>query len=237
MKKITLKALFCALLVCSQIATAQLYRCGNTYQDSACANAASAKPISKSGAVKNTAQPINNSVNIENQPILTVDVDCKQRGEAAKKIMWMREIGKTADDQIATPPDGASSGLIRDVYNHKGSSLQVQDAIQQECMQQKEKDKLAVKLMAEAERLRGGGSLPVTASTERKASPLVQEVQEEGAVEISQKSNVKQENCHMLKANSDSIAAKRRKGGSGNYMDSLRQKQNQIEIDMKLAGC
>jgi hypothetical protein len=160
-----------------------MYRCGNSFQDTPCVGTTKdslAKPIkasskktpvalnktavepSKGDASKDKAPAANSAdskVDTQTQTTqapATIDTDCRQRGDASKKISWMREIGKTIDEQLTTAPDFKTKQLVADVYNHTGSSLQVKNAIERECMQQKEKDKLADKLMIEARRLRGG---------------------------------------------------------------------------------
>lgn len=239
MKLFMLQAFACVLLMCSQaILAADLYRCGNSYQDTPCLGAVSNKPISKNTASKNTVQANNNALASENQAPITVDVDCKQRGDAAKKIMWMREVGKTAEDQIEAAQDSYTQALIKDVYSHRGSSLQVRNAIEHECMQQKEKDRLAEKLMIEAERLRAGGSAAAEGAVNNKAkSRSIPVAQKDDAMENSQNHNDKQDQCNDLKSSLDNIASKRRKGGSASYMEDLRQRQYQLESDLKSSGC
>lgn len=228
MKPFVLKALICALFVCSQSALAtDMYRCGNSFQDTPCA--------SMSGT-KSTNTTSNNSVANENQASPQVDVDCKQRGDAAKKISWMREIGKTADDQIANAPDSESQALVKDVYKHRGNSLQVKYAIEHECMQQKEKNRLAEKLMIEAERLRSGSSISTGSVTVSNAQPKAV-AQKEEPIKNTQNRDDKLSACSSLKSGLDNIANKRRKGGNAGYMEDLRQQQNQLESAMKSAGC
>ena len=107
-----------------------MYRCGNTYQDTKCVSTATTKVVGKTAAVTSLspASQLPASQLPASGTALKIDADCVLQGETAKKIMWMREIGKTADDQIAAPPAGASPGLIRDVYSHRGSSLEVKNA-------------------------------------------------------------------------------------------------------------
>lgn len=150
MKLFVSKALICALLTYSQVTLAdELYRCNNGYQDTPCRDTVSKKtvPITSNSPI-NGQQPIT----------ATVDADCKERGEAAKKISLLRDTGKTADQQIKSAPDDAA--LIQNIYNRHGAPLQVQNAIEHECMQNKEKDRLTKKQMIEAENLRNGGNVP-----------------------------------------------------------------------------
>jgi len=151
-----LKTLAFVLLVFSQpILADDLYRCGNTYQDTPCKNAASSKPIGKSSVNKNTAHIEYKATSNNNRVPAVVSVDCKQRGESAKKIMRKREAGKTVDDQLNAEHDSVSQALIKDVYSHNGSSFQVQNAIEHECIQQQEKSRLSEKQMIESKRLKG----------------------------------------------------------------------------------
>ncbi|MGB7816954.1 MAG: hypothetical protein WBL28_11465 [Methylotenera sp.] len=164
-----LKTIAFVLLVFSQsILADDLYRCGNTFQDTPCKTAASSKPVGKS-AVKNSARQTGNmSVTNKKQTSLETNDDCKQRGESAKKIMRMREAGKTVDDQLKAAPDSESQALINEVYKRNGSSFQVQNAIERECAQQKQKTKLTSKWMAETKRLLGIGTAPTKNSTKSK---------------------------------------------------------------------
>jgi len=234
MKLFMLKALICALFVCSQSALAtDMYRCGNSFQDTPCASTSGtklgAKPFSKNSGTKSTNTTSNNSVANENQASPQVDVDCKQRGDAAKKISWMREIGKTADDQIATAPDSESQALVKDVYNHRGNSLQVKYAIEHECMQQKEKNRLAEKLMIEAERLRSGGSISNGSVAVSNAQPKAV-AQKEEPIKNTQNRDDKLGACSSLKSGLDNIANKRRKGGNAGYMKDLKHSKISLKV-------
>jgi hypothetical protein len=184
MKLFLKHVLACTFVVGAQSALAgDMYRCGNSFQDTPCpalkspaAVKANAKPIKTNVnktpvALNKPASNVGNDKTVaatstetktETKPEaatpatqVAIDADCKQRGEASKKISWMREIGKTIDEQLSTAPDFKTKQLVANVYNHTGSSLQVKNAIERECTQQKEKDKLADKLMIEARRLRG----------------------------------------------------------------------------------
>ena len=114
-----------------------------------------ALPIKQIKSSKKTTSDV--SGNNDLQQFAKIDADCKQRGDATKKISWAREVGRTLDQQLESANDGHTQALMRDVYNHRGSSLDIRNAIEQECMQQKEQDKLADKLIIEAQKLRSNG--------------------------------------------------------------------------------
>ena len=135
-----------------QVQAATMYRCGNTYQDTPCASQQSAKVVGKTSS--SAAQTGTTESTVK------ADAYCVEHGDAAKKISWMRETGKTADEQLATAKDGLTRKLIPVVYSQRGSSIQIKSSVEQACMQQKEKDRLAMQLMIEAQRLRNGGNLP-----------------------------------------------------------------------------
>ncbi len=181
MKYLMLKALVCLILAYAQAAPADdLYRCGNTYQDTPCKGVVSKpineKPYKKPSVTiapvsKNTA-PVSNIVTTNKTPAPVTDAECKKRGEAAKVIMKLREIGVTANDQIAIATDSASIARIKDVYSRSGSAFQVQNAVERECMQQLQKTSLTSKWMEQAKRMLGFGTAPDEINTKNKAKPL-----------------------------------------------------------------
>ncbi len=250
---------FVLLLFSQSILADDLYRCGNTYQDTPCKSAASSKPISKS-AVKNSAKQTGNTpVTNKKQTSLEANIDCKQRGESAKKIMRMREAGKTVDDQLKAEPDSASQALIKDVYNRSGSSFQVQNAIERECTQQKQKTKLTSKWMAETKRLLGIGTAPAKSSANSKTKlpptpaeqaatllqptpPSMQPAQAAQKTITAEKDNQQNQEdeqgvCSSLKAGLENIASQKSKGGNAAHMKDLKQQQIHLEGAMKSAGC
>ena len=225
MFKLTFKCLMMSVLIYAQSAfAANLYRCGSSYQDTPCKDAASTKSIKK----------ITQSAN---QPGQYVDSDCKKRGEDAKKIMWAREVGKTAEQQLE---EGTySSNLISEVYNRRGSSLEVKNAIEQECMKQKEQDK-ATNALIDALKARGDKNAAAYSPTgkssaaSQEAEQSSQKVSDSGATSsLDDKKN----KCAEIKYQADSLAAKRRKGGSPKYMEEWRSELEQSESSMKSLGC
>ncbi len=228
------------LLVCAQAASAtDFYRCGNVYQDTPCANAGINNKTIKSSAKTTSGVSDNNDL----QQFAKIDADCKQRGDATKKISWAREGGKTLDQQLETAKDGQTQALMRDVYNHRGSSLDVRNAIEQECMQQKEQDKLADKLIIEAQKLRNNGKAGIASpvSSNTQLNPASGEINVKEAknsdAENRTRSDDNKTKCSNLKTDAEDIATQRRRGGSANYMNDLKRQLEQVEIQLKAAGC
>jgi hypothetical protein len=159
MKLSALNVFVYLMLACCQSAlAADVYRCGNTYQDSPCKTEVS-KPINQK-PVNNDAAPASNKVSTSKTQIPpAANADCKLRGEAAKSIVKMREAGKTEDELKASATDSYTAALVKDVYKHQGTAFQVQNSIERECVQQLQKASLTSKWMAEAKRLLGAGTV------------------------------------------------------------------------------
>jgi hypothetical protein len=180
--KLLLKV-FASLIVCVMLAGAQtaladdLYRCGNTYQDTPCKGVAS-KPINEKPAKK---PPINNNVAPANKKVVDskvaaapiTEADCKKRGEDAKVVARLRDIGVHENDQLTIATDVEKKALIKKVYGHSGNAFQIQNAVEKECLQQLQKTNLTSKWMSQARSLLGfgGAPKPTEASVKDKAKP------------------------------------------------------------------
>jgi|GEM_PF-733333 len=151
MKLFILNALICALLACSQASLADdLYRCGNSYQDRPCKGTKNSYLETKKSTPK--------VIKAENESTSVIDANCQQRGEAAKTIAKLREAGKTQEQQINAASDVTSQALIKEVYNRRGSALQIQYAFEHDCMQLIEKERLTNKQIAESQKLRNSSA-------------------------------------------------------------------------------
>lgn len=119
----------------------KMYRCGSNYQDRPCTGQDS-RVISPSGAGQATQGPA------------VADAGCVQRGQDAQKIAWVRETGKTEPEQAASQP--AQRALIAEVYRRRGSSLDIRQAIEAECVAEKERAAQSAASLESA--LKQGGS-------------------------------------------------------------------------------
>ena len=220
------------LLFMQYASAADVYRCGNNFQDTPCAHSNDLKKV------KSTVKETSYSTQKPSTPPFNSDADCRQRGDAAKKIMWLREVGKTKEQQVESAQDQHTKALVENVYNHRGTSIEVKNAIEQECMQQKEQDKLAHQLMIESQRLRGNVSTNIDASTNDKAP--IQSVQVESNSHTDQQHtnhDRHEEICSSLKTSAERIATQRRRGGSASYMNNLKQKQEEIQTSIRASDC
>ena len=173
MQSFLLNLMTCALLSSAQVTlAATTYHCGNSFQDTPCANQIdhkAGKPTKSANANAGTGATSVGAKSGDLSPY-QIDADCKQRGDAAKKMMWLREIGKTKEDQLSNSQDEPTQALIHEVYSNRGSSLDVKNKIEQSCMQQKEQDRLAEQLLSAAKKLKQRDGSTSTKVTEQSSN-------------------------------------------------------------------
>ncbi|MFZ6754676.1 hypothetical protein ACO0KY_15010 [Undibacterium sp. Dicai25W] len=122
--------LLCALVLTQSTYAKAVYHCGSSYQDKPCGN-----------SDKEQKAPIaNKTPTKENADKPEIDAQCKQRGEDAKRIIWMRGAGATQDRLLVDAEGDYRKQLIKDVYAQQGNASDVRAAIEKECMSAKEKD-------------------------------------------------------------------------------------------------
>jgi hypothetical protein len=119
----------------------KMYRCGSNYQDRPCSGQDS-RVISRSGAGQDApaAAP--------------VDAACARRAADAQKVAWVRETGKTEAEQVAAQP--GQRELIAQVYRRRGSSVDIRNGIEAECVAEKERAAQAAALLESALKQGGG---------------------------------------------------------------------------------
>lgn len=159
-------------------------------------------------------EPINNSINNKigpRQKAFTshVDISCKRRSNDAKKIIRLREIGKTELEQLASAIDSGAKTLIHEVYELRGTSAQIETAIALECMRQKKLNSVATTIPT---------TNPVTNTSATIIKPSV---------------------CGTIKASLDDVDRRRiaGQGGSEKFLNDLQEQQYTLMREMKAAGC
>jgi predicted DNA-binding ribbon-helix-helix protein len=211
MKLISLYVLV-LLLACSQVAIA-----GGAYRFGPGSPPPQAQPYKNKTKILPTGkpnEPINNNINNKIGPkqkafISHVDSSCKRRSNNAKKIIHLREIGKTELEQLATAKDDDAKSLIREVYELRGTSAQIETAIALKCMRQKKLNSVVI-------------DTP-TSNSATNTSAIVK----------------KPSACGTIKASLDDIDRRRiaGQGGSEKFLNDLQEQQYTLMREMKAAGC
>ena len=217
------RLLLCAVACSAVPASAQtMYRCGSSFQDHPCAGGQAGQVIGNgagadAGRTASSASP-------------RLSAECAQRGIAAQKIKWMREAGKTQQDQLAAGKD--SPDLIADVYNRQGSSVQVRAAIEQDCMAEQDRNAQAAALVGAANKAKAGNGAASAPAGGAAATPAVaaQPAPDNAAA-------AKAASCKALKSQLDVIRSQQRTGGSVAALDALRQQYSDTTGKIRATGC
>ena len=224
--------LVAAIACCATAASAQtMYRCGSTYQDHPCGGGQQGQVIGTSpvpGAASSSPASPGHSA------------QCVQRGIAAQKIKWMREAGKTQEEQVATAGWG-QAGLIADVYGRHGTSMEVRAAVEQDCMDEQERAAQAAALIDAANRLKAGhGSVESRFDTQGNggaaAAPNTAPLST-GADAASTEAANKKATCQGLTRQLDDVRARERAGSTLQGMEAMRQQYRDIGDKIHAAGC
>lgn len=119
-----------------------MFRCGSSYQDRPCDAGQPAKVINSSGVARDQAPAVSPSTPAATTVAPTtaavkVDAECAALGNRAKQVVWAKESGRTAEVQLAAATSDDDRRLIADVFNRRGSSLEVRQGVESDCMSSK----------------------------------------------------------------------------------------------------
>jgi hypothetical protein len=206
------------------LAGGTMFRCGSSYQDRPCDGGQPSKVVGSSGARQQNTTAVPSAV----------DGDCADRGNRAKQIVWAKESGKTADVQMASATSEDERRLITEVYRQRGSSLDVQNAIQADCMAQKERAAQAAAMMEAASQLQSQGKPPA------KAAPLAADSSRHDAPQVASVDPAmaqKKARCQTLKDQQNDIASIQRAGGDVSQMAQLNRQRQTAAKAWRDAGC
>ncbi|RZI84573.1 MAG: hypothetical protein EOP38_08450 [Rubrivivax sp.] len=207
-----------------------MFRCGSSYQDRPC-DAGQPSKVVGSGGARATTQAV--------AAPASVDGDCADRGTRAKQIAWGKEAGKTADVQVAAARSEDERQLVTQVYRQRGSSLDVQNAVQAECMAQKERAAQAAALMEQAGKLLGQNK-PSGASSSGLAEGVGREVvaAPPSLPPVNQQAaSDKKARCQSLNSDLSSITSSQRAGGGMEHMEQLNRQRQTAAKALRDAGC
>ena len=209
-----------------------MFRCGSSYQDRPCEGGQSSKVISGNGSVRQQTPEGSTAM-------ARVDVECSDRGARAKQIVWAKESGKTAEVQLASATSDEERRMIADVYRRRGSSLEVKNGIEADCMADKERAAQGAALIEAGLKLQGrdksvGDNVPAAAS-DRASSASTSSPP--GGVSPSAALAEKKSRCQALKGHVESLTSEQRAGGSAELMDSLNRQRQAAAKVLRDAGC
>ena len=94
--------IFVTVIAPATVSAQTMYRCGTVFQDRPCENGQQGKVIGTNRA--------SNSTQAAAKP--AVDMSCARRGEEAKKIIWSREGGASAEKLMAEASSSEQRRLI-----------------------------------------------------------------------------------------------------------------------------
>lgn len=220
-------AMLMAVLSTSVMAQ-KMYRCGSVYQDHPCSGDQPGKVLGQSGATVSSSTPV-------------VDAACAARGVRSQKISWARQAGRTQDEQLSAMPQETS--LINEVYNLRGTTVEIRLAIEANCMAMKTRGAQAAALEDAAAKLRGAdagatgsptapaaNAAPPAATTTSTADDAARRRAESDALSKKLK-------CGSIGNRIRSIRDSQRSGGSGEAMDRLKQQLQEMDAASREAGC
>ncbi len=183
-----------------------VYHCGSSYQDKPCGN------VDKEQ--KTLATNKSKAKDIADKP--EIDVQCKQRGEDAKRIISMRGAGATQDRLLVDAESDYRKQLIKDVYAHQGNASDVREAIEIECMSAKEKE---------------AGKTAVSPAQDAKVN---------GTSNLDKSNNTSSSNDAVCKQLIDFVAGMNNvklNDKTGATSTILREQKQQLELQMKNLHC
>ena len=212
--------LFVAAMAPAAVSAQTMYRCGTVFQDRPCDNGQQGKVI----GTNRTSNPTQASA----KP--TLDMSCARRGEEAKKVIWSREGGASAEKLMAEASTSEQRRLIANVYAIRGNSADVRSAIENECMAEKNKERQGGYLDNEY-----GGS--PARNDEKKASTTIS--QEKSSASIVDENAIKNKRalCENLNSQIKSIREQQRAGGDSRMMDGLNRQKYDVESALRLGDC
>jgi hypothetical protein len=225
------RLLLAAAVICSLLplaGKAEMYRCGNEYQDHPCEGSQTGKPVKGVGKTRNS--PTSEGVPAASDPV------CSQRAADAQTIVWAREAGVTEEQAMAKETDKARKQLVASVYRVRGSAPQVRARIEAECKTEMEEHAKALALhaaMVNAGVTPPGGTPQVNVSAAPSPQPSAAIEQPIGNINAraTSEARAKKERCDRLAADMESTRAMQRQGGTSTVMDShnLRLRNTQRE--------
>ncbi|GAB4058421.1 hypothetical protein [Uliginosibacterium sediminicola] len=240
-------ALLLALLAVLPVQAQSLYRCGNTLQDKPCADGNGSEIIldSREPASKTAKSSKSSKSASSSRP---PDEFCAQQGDAAMRMRWEKEGGRTEAEQISRNP--ANSAFIRYVYYKRGSALDVRRQVEADCMQTRAKAESAAVVaptftpaVAASAPLAPPPPAPaaVPAASSASSSQTSSDNRRGGGIPIQNSEAasrpVDEALCRNLLDSAKRIRDRQRAGGNAATMLDLNRLQQELTEQLRLSGC
>jgi hypothetical protein len=226
----SLKTLLCslALLACGH-SYAQ-YRCGNAFQDRPCditdAQAAAAKT---SRAAAKT--PADHSASVPPGTVSPFAMVCSRVGKSSLDIIWKREAGALRETQYASNAGNPEhKNLVDAVYEQRGTAPQIREAIEADCIGEKQRAADANAALAAVQKSQAV-TAPVRAALATGTAPLAVA----GAPAGKTSDNGAQ--CANLSSQLVAVQERARKGGGVAAMEQIATERRAIDSKISAAKC
>jgi len=211
-------------------ASAQMYRCGNVFQDRPCDAGVQEQRLSPGGTRTPSGTANAPSAATQASPFTA---QCARVGEHAQRIMWKREGGATQEKQISEARgDQSMIDLILAVYIRRGSAPQVRAEIEAECVADREKQARAADMLKELQKQAG----PSPAST-RTPVPATADAAAKPATPPAAAKPQTDSQCAYFKSRRSEIETRLREGGSAVQMEQLQNQRREVERGISEGRC
>jgi hypothetical protein len=208
--------------------SAQMYRCGNVYQDRPCDGPQAGKQVSPGAST--SAKASNAPADASAAPVTYPE--CARRGADSQKIVWARENGETEEKMSAAETSTARKKLIADVYRVRGTAPQVRTRIEAECnVELAERAKL---LALQEAMVKAGVTAPQATAP---AAPAAKDGETAAARRAKIIAAENKSMCDQLNLSRESILQRQRSGGSASRMDSLNRERDTVDQEIQKLGC
>jgi hypothetical protein len=225
----------------ANVAAQTLYRCGNSFQDKPCAAGQPGKIVSKDSAGRTGSASVSASASAAGP----ADAQCRQRGEAAKKIVWAREAGALEGQMLAKAQNDEERAMIQEVYRQRATAPEMKQIIEANCIKEKE-------LVAQGHKPRSAVNAGMSQSVKQPKSATIlnldqpnqknkgSDEDEEDEDEKKTKLNEAEKKkimCAKLREEILHAISMQRRGGSHEEMEAHTKRKNALDSQFFRAGC
>ena len=209
------------------------YRCGNSFQDFPCSSGNNAKQtVVTKNNVETAATP-----NTATQSASAFAVVCGRWGKSALDVAWKREAGALRETQITKPAGEISSKdhtfVVDSVYAKRGTAPTIRNAVEAECLIQKQQEADEAAALAAMARKSGGnnGNVPNLVQNDAGSQPPT------AGNAKAQQAVKRKEKCLELEEQLIDVKKNARRGGKIGTMEKLNDERRRLEQKISQSAC